>query len=84
VSGWEVDDCDFCLTTHEYHGRGFTQDQHTVTSITVRGIVDNGFVGDSEIWVGGRDLDNVFKDLDGCEVEVTVTLQQPASPSTTT
>ena len=43
-------------------------------SITLTGKVDNGFYGDSEIYIGDPtvDLDEAFKSLDGLMVRVTI------------
>jgi hypothetical protein len=41
---------------------------------TKTGVVDNDFYGDSIIWIGEHDidLDTVFKDLGGYEIELTI------------
>lgn len=43
-------------------------------TITLEGTVDNGFYGDSEIYIGDSgDIDEAFKSLQGTTIRLTIT-----------
>lgn len=87
---YDSEGCDFCKYGSSGSGREQDHVEHVREQLVVEGFVDNGFWGDSDIYVASEygdytkydpdtpDLDLVFKALEGERVRVTIERLPPA------